>query len=173
MSDLLKPGAGNGAVYEKYSFVQTLKEVTVSIPVAKGTRGKQCNVVIKDKSVKVVVLGQTLMEGEFVREVRSGDCLWCLEGDSLRLDLEKKKGSEWWPGVLVGDKQIDTTLCAGQMMNPGELDDETKALVGKMAFDQRQRQAGLPTSDEIERQNIIKKFQEEHPELDFSDAKIN
>ncbi|KAI5657682.1 hypothetical protein M9H77_26475 [Catharanthus roseus] len=169
------PNKANGLDLDKYSWGQSLQEVNVHIPVPPGTKSRSIACEIKKDHLKVGLKGQPpIIDGELHKPVKVDDCFWSLEDQkSISVLLTKQNQMEWWKCLVNGDPEIDTQRVEPESSKLWDLDPETRSTVEKMMFDQRQKSMGLPTSDEMQKQEILKKFMAEHPEMDFSRAKIN
>lgn len=159
-----------------YTWKQTLQEVTVTIPVPEGTRAKLAKVDIGAKSIKASLITREtpFIDGELYNNVRVDDSTWTIvDQKELVITLEKVNQTEWWPHVITSDPKIDVTKIQPESSNLSDLDPETRAMVEKMMYDQRQKEQGQPTADELKKQQMFEQFKKQHPEMDFSNVEIN
>jgi len=166
-----------GSLTDKYSWTQTLQEVTVSIPIADNVNKKALNVELEPDTVHIAINGQTHIEGQWSEKIDADSATWTIEHEGaqkhLILYLPKFNKMAWWGCVRKGDAEIDTTKIQPENSQLSDLDSDTRSTVEKMMYDQRQKQMGLPTSDEQKKQDLMKRFMAAHPEMDFSQAKFS
>ena len=150
-----------------YRWRQTLSDVTVIVPVPKGTKGKEVEVILRTGHLKVALKQAThpIIDGKLYKSIREEESTWNLDGSEVIISLEKANQMEWWKCVIQGHPEIDTSKIQPENSKLGDLDSETRAMVEKMMFDQRQRSMGLPTSEDMKKQEILEKFKKQHPEM--------
>lgn len=100
------------------------------------------------------------------RKVIGDECFWQLEDKKdIVVYLPKHNGMEWWTCVIEGHPEIDVQKIEPENSKMTDLDPETRSTVEKMMYDQRQKQMGLPTSEEKQNQSMLQKLMEQNPKM--------
>ncbi|CBQ72999.1 probable nudC protein [Sporisorium reilianum SRZ2] len=158
-----------------YTWKQQLDIVEISVPVPQGTKARDLTVELKKRKIKVALKGKdAILEGELAKDIKEEDSTWTIEdGNTVEIQLEKMNKNEWWPNVVSHHPKIDTTKIVPENSKLSDLDPETRAMVEKMMFDNRQKAMNKPTSDQIQQQEMLAKLAAANPNIDFSNAKFN
>lgn len=161
-----------------YKWRQTLDEAEITVPIPGNLKSKDLIVDLKKTYIKVAVKGQDpIIDGDTPFPLQVDDSTWTLStksdgGKEINITISKARGTNWWPHITTNAPKIDVSKIVPENSKLHELDGETRGMVEKMMYDQEMKRQGKPSSDEQKKQDLLQKFMKEHPEMDFSQAKM-
>lgn len=147
----------NGAIYDNYSWSQTINEIDVNLKIPPNVTTKNLAInILPDKiSVKLKDSGAVLLEGDLCNKCKHTDAIWSIDKNKLEIHLEK--ASEiWWDCLIQGETKLDLTKidCSRPYE---ELSEEAQAKIQELTWNQERKRLGLPTSEELQMQEKLKK----------------
>ncbi|ODV64104.1 NudC domain-containing protein [Ascoidea rubescens DSM 1968] len=186
-----------------YEWKQTLEDITVTIQAPSGTRAKNLKIEIKKDRlfVKILSTGDLVIDDSLFSNIDYSESTWSIiDRKEVEITLVKYK-KEWWPHVVKSAPKIDVRRIEPEVSKISDLDDESKAMVNKMLWEQQEKQkldhdlkhGKNNTSDsnvsnlldknnfnstdggvlsDKQKYDILERFKAQHPELDFSKANV-
>eukprot|EP01061_Rhynchopus_euleeides_P004481 TRINITY_DN13735_c0_g1_i1.p1 TRINITY_DN13735_c0_g1~~TRINITY_DN13735_c0_g1_i1.p1 ORF type:complete len:216 (+),score=82.85 TRINITY_DN13735_c0_g1_i1:133-780(+) len=166
---VIEPNDNCGCAYPDlgYEWAQGESDVTVTIPIPKGTKGKMCDVRITNTTLHAGLKGkEPVVTGTLYSRIKEEDSMWSIEdGERLVVHLEKAnlKHEEWWDCLVQGHPKLNMKNIKPPPKQFQSMEDGAQATIQKMMFDQHQKRLGKPTSQELQIQEAMEKFKEQFP----------
>lgn len=147
----------NGAIYENYSWSQSVTEVdiNVKVPPEVTTKNLLVDVLPNKICVKIKNSDTAFLEGELCHKCKHTEVIWSLGKCKLEIHLEKVS-EIWWDYLIQGEEKLDLTKidCSRPYE---ELSEEAQAKIQELTWNQERKRLGLPTSEELQMQEKLKK----------------
>lgn len=145
----------NGAVYGNYCWSQTIVDVDITLKVPENVTSKDLKVTILTNRISIKIKDGILLEGELCQKCKHNDAMWSLDKTKLQIHLDKCR-EMWWDCLVTAENRLD--LSKLDCSRPFEdLPEEAQAKIEELGWNQERKRLGLPTSDELEKQELLKR----------------
>ena len=139
ISDPIDDSKGGTLAWGK--FQQNKKnQLLVYVDVPEGTRGKQVQVTMTTRKLKVVVLGKELLAGDLCGTIVVDESTWEMSDGKVLITLEKQEEG-WWDRVVTADAAVDTSSFDDEPFMLGDMDENKHSSMRSMVRRRRPHRA--------------------------------
>ena len=139
-----------------YDWDQNINELTINFKFDKNVKIRDLDIRlnVKTLTIKFKTDDHCLVDGELFKKVKLENSTYSLNDNVLTFELDKFEKSNYWECVMIGEEKINTNEIVPDNSKLSDLDGETRSMVEKMMFDNRQKELGKPTSEELKQQEV-------------------
>lgn len=151
----------NGAQREQFCWSQNATDVDVHVMVPEHVTSAKCvKVNLTTTHLKVSILETSgnykdLIDDDLLYSVMAEAAIWNLfPKEHIFISMEKCE-NRWWNSLLKTEPKINVNEIDNSQPFE-ELDEESKAKIQQLMFDEQQKATGKPTSEQIKLESVLK-----------------
>ncbi|KAH1025002.1 hypothetical protein HUJ05_009819 [Dendroctonus ponderosae] len=145
----------NGSAFEHYCWSQTIKDLDITLKVPENATSKNLKVSIFSNKIEVKMKDIALLQGELYKKCKYNEAIWSLDRQKLQIHLDKCL-EEWWNCLILSEDRLDlSTLDCSRPFE--DLPEDAQAKIEELGWNQERKRLGLPTSDELAKQELLRK----------------
>lgn len=168
----------NGGRSRNYTWVQPqVEQFEMFIPINKDVKGSEVKIDFDSKHLKVTVRGEVLVNGDLFNAINSDSLFWEIDenkgGKYISITWDKITKMQWWDCVIKGDDILALSKVNPEPSKLSDLDPSMRPEIEKMMLENSMKMQNKPFHKDAKTNDMLQKFMKEHPEMDFSKAKIN
>jgi len=150
-SDPIDDSKGGTTSWGKFQQDKT-KHVLVYVQAPAGTRGRNVQVTLRSRSIKVVVMNKVVIEGDLYAPIVADESTWEMSDGQVLITLEKQEEG-WWDRVVAHEDPVDASTFDQQPFMLGDMDDlkhsSMRSMVSRMLGSDDPTEGKAPTLDPL------------------------
>jgi hypothetical protein len=168
----------NGGRTRHYTWTQPqIENFDMYVALDDDVKANQIKVDYDSRHLTVKVKGEVLFGGELFAPINADSFMWTfdeIKGKKvINITFEKIHKMQWWDHVIKGDELLSLTKINPEPTKLSDIDPSMRPEIEKMMLENSMKMQGKPFHKDPKTNDMLQQFMKQHPEMDFSKAKIN
>lgn len=168
----------NGGRSRHYTWTQPqIEQFEMFVPLGKNVKSSDVKVEYDSKHLKIKLKDEYLVNGELFAPINADSFYWTIDENKnekyISVTFDKIYKMVWWDYVVKGDDILSLSKINPEASKLSDIDPSMRPEIEKMMIENNHKLNNKPYHKDPKTNEMLQKFMKEHPEMDFSKAKIN